>query len=168
MKRRLAFTDEVRKEYLTNVQEKRLLFSLNASDKEAAEIMSTFQVKYHAKEIWELSSEAETITFMQQYPNAKHLGTVENSNMMSNRREQKLKKKQEKPKADDAMDLNEEPVAKAAGDDTYVKLMFSKAVSGVTDNKKQIKSLMSASHIDLYKRFCILHFVTGKAAENAC
>ena len=27
---------------------------------------------------------------------------------------------------------------------------------------------MSASHIDLFKNFCILHFVTAKAAENAC
>ena len=49
---------------------------------------------------------------MQQFPNAKHLGTAENSNMMSKRREKKLKKKQEKPKADDEMDLNEEPAAK--------------------------------------------------------
>ena len=41
-------------------------------------------------------------------------------------------------------------------------------MSGVTDKRKQLKSLVSASHIDLFKNFCILHFVTAKAAENAC
>ena len=36
-----------------------------------------FTVKYHAKDVWELSNEVEVIRFMQQYPEAKRLGTAD-------------------------------------------------------------------------------------------
>lgn len=115
--------------------------------------MSTFKVKYHAKDVWELSNEAEIVRLMQLYPAAKRLGSAD----MAKRREHKRQRKA--PKTDDDVDLNgpKEPPT----DDAYVKVTLTKVVDGLTDDRKQLKSLLGARHIDLFKTFCILHYKTA-------
>ena len=97
---------------------------------------------------------------MQDYPEAKRHGTAD----MAKRREHKRQRKM--PKTDDDVDLNG-PMEPSA-DDTYVKVMFAKVVNDMTIDRKQLKSLLGARHVDVFKAFCILHYTSAKAAESAC